>query len=122
MNEDLYMTWGNHSWMQPMPRHYELESGQSIFQRRCTRCGRDFVVDMSSGARHAVHVSIFSFSKLRDEVTQRWVGENCPGKRLQSDDDDRKREVGELRIAWGRTREIGPSAHASETPGSHPEK
>jgi hypothetical protein len=75
MSDDMSATWGDHQWLQPRPRRFELESGESVFQRRCTRCGRGFVVDLSSGARHAVHASIFSFHRLHDEVTQRWLGE-----------------------------------------------
>jgi hypothetical protein len=54
------------------------------------RCGRDIVTVLSSGSRHAVHVSMFCFYPLDDEVTERWLTEPCPGKRLPRDDDDRQ--------------------------------
>jgi hypothetical protein len=57
------------------------------------RCGRDIVTVLSSGSRHAVHVSMFCFYPLDDEVTERWLTEPCPGKRLPRDDDDRQRQV-----------------------------
>jgi hypothetical protein len=104
-NDDILNAWGGHQWLQRRPRHFELESGESVFQRRCTQCGRDFVIDMPSGARHAVHVSIFSFHQLHDDVTQRWLGEPCPGERVLSDDGDRKKKVAELRVAKERRRE-----------------
>ncbi len=111
MSDDMYVTWGDHRWLERKARHFELDSGQSIFQRRCTRCGRDFVVDRSSGARHAIHVSIFIFNLLHDEVTERWLREPCPGKRLPSDDGDRKKHAAELRISWERSREQSPASH-----------
>jgi hypothetical protein len=46
-----------------------------------------------------VVVSILSFQRLDDEVTRRWLSEPCPGKRLPSDDEDRKQRIVELRIA-----------------------
>jgi len=97
--------WGNHQWLDQSPRHFVLESGQIVFQRRCTRCGRDFVVDISSGARYAVQASIFSFHRLHEEVAQRWLGQLCPGARLTLDEDDRKKHIVELRISWERARE-----------------
>jgi hypothetical protein len=117
MRDDMYVRWGDHHWLDK-PRHFHLESGQSIFQRRCVQCGRDFVIDESSGARHAVRVSIFSFHRLTDEVTQRWVGEACPGKRLPSNDVDREKEIAELRIQWDRSRGIRRAAHSPESPGA----
>jgi hypothetical protein len=41
-------------------------------------------------SRHAVYASVLCFYRLDDEVTQRWLSEPCPGKRLASDDEDRK--------------------------------
>jgi hypothetical protein len=100
MSDDFYAAWRDHQWVAGGPRQFDLESGQTVLQRRCSRCGRDFVVDLSSGAHHAIYVSIFSFYRLHDEVTQRWVGRPCPGKRLPADEDDRKKPVTELRITW----------------------
>jgi hypothetical protein len=100
MNENPYVTGREHRWVLSGPRLFELKSGRSVFQTGCVRCGRDFVIDRSSGARHAVHVSIFSFHRLSDEVAQRWALEPCPGERLPSDDSDRKNRIAELQISW----------------------
>lgn len=100
---DSSASWNSHQWLGHRPRRFELESGQSIVASHCSACGRDFVTDESSGAHFAARVSIFSFYRLYDEVTQRWVNERCPGKRLPTDDDDRKRKTIELRIAWDRS-------------------
>ena len=100
MSGDPVATWDDHRWFQPSPRRLELERGDSVFQRRCTRCARDFLVDRSSGLRYAVYIAAFSFHQLEDEVTQRWLSERCPGKRLPSDDLDRQKRATELRISW----------------------
>jgi hypothetical protein len=97
-NEEM-SEWGDHRWLQRRPRRFELKSGESVFQRRCTQCGRDFVIEVSSGDRSAVGVSILSFQRLDDEVTRRWLSEPCPGKRLPGDDDDRTERTKELRVA-----------------------
>jgi hypothetical protein len=109
MSDDSHATWGDHQWLQPTPRRLELESGGSVFHRRCTRCGRDFAIDRSTGVRHAIQVSIFSLHRLHDEVTQRWLAEGCPGERLPADEDDRKRRDAELRISWDRSRDQIPT-------------
>ncbi len=93
MNENPYVTGREHRWVLSGPRLFELKSGRSVFQTGWVRYGRDFVIDRSSGARHAVHVSIFSFQRLSDEVAQRWAVEPCPGERLPSDDSDRKNQI-----------------------------
>ena len=110
MSEDLDATWSDHSWFLER-RHFELESGQSIIQRNCVRCGRDFVIDRSSGARYAVHSSIFSFNRLSEEVQRRWLSETCPGKYMASDNDDRGKRIGELPISWERTRDLRAASH-----------
>jgi hypothetical protein len=84
-------TSGDHHWHERREPHLKLESGEAVVQHRCSRCGRDIVTLLSSGGRHAVYASVVCFYHLDDEVTQRWLSEPCPGKRLHSDDDDRKR-------------------------------
>jgi hypothetical protein len=64
--------------------------------RHCGRCGRDIVTVLSSGVPHAVYASAFCFYRLASEVTQRWLIEPCPGKRLESDDEARKKVANEL--------------------------
>jgi hypothetical protein len=118
MNEDPYATWGRHQWSQSTPRELQLESGQSVLQRQCIRCRRDFVIDQSSGARHAVFVSIISFYQLPEEVTMRWLAEPCPGKPLPSDGKDRTKLGVELRISGGRNREQRGSRAVAAAPRS----
>jgi hypothetical protein len=91
-------SWNQHQWPQPKPRHVEIESAKPLLQRHCVRCGRDFVTDPSSGSTYAVFVSAMSFHRLEDEVTERWLKESCPGKRLPSDEADRKKKVAELHV------------------------
>ena len=82
---------GDHRWYERRELHLKIESGASVVQHHCGRCGRDIVTVLSSGARHAVYASVLCFYRLDDEVTERWLNEPCPGERLQSDGDDRER-------------------------------
>jgi hypothetical protein len=91
-------SWNKHQWSQPKPRRVEIESAKALLQRHCIQCGRDFVIDPSSGSTYAVLVSSMSFHRLEDEVTERWLKELCPGERLPSDDADRGRKVAELHV------------------------
>jgi hypothetical protein len=87
-----------HRWPQPSPRRVEVGCDGHVLQRHCTRCGRDFIVT-SSGSVKAVAIAPFSFFLLDDEVTERWLTEQCPRVRLPGDDGDRKRRVAELRLS-----------------------
>jgi hypothetical protein len=91
--------WNGHEWLRLNARQLEIERGHLVEQRRCMRCGRDFLRDLSSGLRYAVAVSILSFHRLADEVTERWRREVCPGERRPEDDDDRERKIAELPVS-----------------------
>jgi hypothetical protein len=56
-------------------------------------------MDTSSNSSHAVFVSAISFDQLSDEVTERWLSEPCPGKRLSLDDEDRSKIIAALRVS-----------------------
>ena len=88
-----------HRWHERSEAHLKIESGAAVVQHHCGQCGRDIVTVLSSGARHAVYASVLYFYRLNDEVTQRWLSEPCPGKRLASDDEDRKKLDREVRPA-----------------------
>ena len=90
---------GDHRWYGRREAHLKIESGAAVVQHHCGQCGRDIVTILSSGARHAVYASVLYFYRLNDEVTQRWLSEPCPGKRLASDDEDRKKLDREVRPA-----------------------
>jgi hypothetical protein len=79
--------------------HLKIESGAAVVQHHCGQCGRDIVTILSPGARHAVYASVLYFYRLNDEATQRWLSEPCPGKRLASDDENRKKLDREVRPA-----------------------
>ena len=87
--------WHGHEWVEPKARLVRVAAGCSVVQRHCARCHRDFIFTPSS-ERNAVFVSAVSFFLLDEEVTNRWVNLPCPGSRLLSDDDDRKRRIAEL--------------------------
>jgi len=92
-NHTLDGTSGKHQWLERREPHLKIESGEAVIQHQCARCGRDIVTVLSSGSRHAVHVSMSCFYPLDDEVTERWLTEPRPRKRLPRDDDDRQRQV-----------------------------
>ena len=68
----------------------ETVAGTPIIQHVCRGCGRGFVEERSTGALYAVHVSIFKLHRLSDDVTSRWLFEECPAQRLMADDADRR--------------------------------
>jgi hypothetical protein len=84
--------WKSHKWSDPSPRRFEIQSGVFVLQQHCVECGRDFIT-VPSGSRHAVLVSMFSFLRLGDEVTKRWLGEPCPGRPLPADNEDRQKRI-----------------------------
>jgi hypothetical protein len=93
-------TWNTHQWLSN-PRRLAVEPSNAVLQHHCVRCGRDFVTDSSSNDSYAVFVSAISFDQLEDEVTKRWLGEPCRGRRLSSDDEDRNRIVAAFTISQG---------------------
>jgi len=90
--------WNEHQWSQPRPRRVKIGPDETLLQRHCVRCSRDFLTDPLSGSRYAVFVSAISFHRLDDEVSERWLREMCFGRRLPSDDEDRTRRVAEIPV------------------------
>ena|ERR1700686_1948443 len=86
----------DHRWYGRRGPHLKIDSGELVQQHHCGRCGRDIVTVLSSGSRHAVYASVLCFYRLDDEVTERWLSEPCPGRRLAIDDEARKRLVNEI--------------------------
>ncbi len=85
--ETNFSSWNTHVWT---THRLELVPGEPLIQQGCHACGRDFVDECSMGERYAVHVSVFKFHRLSDEVTSRWLSEKCPGEPLMADEADRK--------------------------------
>jgi Mg-chelatase subunit ChlI len=90
MNGDA---WGSHNWSVVKGRRVEIEPGQPLIQHHCSRCRRDFVEEPPTGERYAVYVSVFSFHRLPDVITKRWLGELCPGEALTHDIEVRRRLI-----------------------------
>lgn len=100
VNSDVsYVGWNTHKWRTAAGRRLRIASGDSVLQRHCTCCAREFVVFESSQTRYAVYPSAVSFYRLADDVTELWLKEPCPGKHLPSDDVDRQRRVAELVVS-----------------------
>jgi hypothetical protein len=85
--DTIFSRWNTHCWI---GRRLGLAPGQPLIQRVCSDCGRAFVDECSTGERYAVHVSIFKIHRLSDEVTSRWLSEQCPAKLLAEDEADRQ--------------------------------
>ena len=85
--------WNTHNWI---TRRLNLVPGHTLIEHVCHECGRSFVDELSTGERYAVHVSIFKLHRLSDEVTSKWLSDNCPAARMIADDADRRsRFIGE---------------------------
>jgi hypothetical protein len=92
--ETNFAAWNTHDWTS---RSLELVPGHRLIHYDCRECGRAFVDEYSTGERYAVHVSIFIFHRLSDEVTARWLSEGCPVKCRNADEEDREtRFIGRL--------------------------
>jgi hypothetical protein len=77
----------SHDWE---TRQIEIKPGVPTTQQTCRRCSRHFIDEHANGAVYAVHVGMLQF-----EVTERWLAQACPGRRLESnlvDLEDRYRE------------------------------
>lgn len=84
--------WNSHQWSSTKPRQVEIEPDKPLRQYHCSRCGRDFVESLS-GERWAVHVSVFSFRRLPDQVRKQWLSEKCPGAPLALDEEVRQKLI-----------------------------
>jgi hypothetical protein len=70
-----------HEWHQ---EQIEIH-GEAWSHLRCYNCGRDFAKGPGIRQWTAVHVGVFGFDPLEDEVNSRWLTELCPGGRLPED-------------------------------------
>ncbi len=82
-----FSSWNTHCWVS---RRLELVPGHPFIQRVCHECGRAFVDEYLTGQRYAIHVAIFKLHRLSDQVTSRWLSEQCPADLLVADDADRQ--------------------------------
>src|ERR1700730_7184942 len=85
--DTILSRWTTHCWI---GRRLVVAPGQPLIEHVCTDCARAFVDECSTGERYAVHVSIFKVHRLSDEVTSRWLAEQCPVQYLAADEADRR--------------------------------
>jgi len=85
--DTIFSTWNTHCLTS---RRLVLAPGQPLIQRVCNDCARAFVDECATGERYAVHVSVFNIHRLSDEVTSRWLSEQCPAQPLLGDGADRR--------------------------------
>jgi len=81
---------GDHHWHERREPHLRIETGESVAQYHCERCGRDVVMVLASGVLHAAYPSALFFYRVHSEVTFRWL-DHCPGEHLATDAQDRER-------------------------------
>ncbi len=78
-----------HSWSGGAYPHQIQQSGRVVLHHQCLRCGREFAreFDGADGSDwHAAYVGAIRIELLADSVNERWLGEECPGRLLQTDD------------------------------------
>ena len=103
--ETNFSFWNTHDWVS---RSLELVPGHRLIQYGCRECGRTFVDEYSTGERYAVHVSVFIFHRLSDDVTARWLSEACPFNRQMADDADCETRF------FGRSSRSAPAERAND--------
>jgi hypothetical protein len=77
--------WNSHHWSTAQGYRVEVEPGQPLIRRHCSRCRRDFVEDPSTGQRYAAYISVFRLRRLPESITKQWLAELCPGAPLPYD-------------------------------------
>jgi hypothetical protein len=81
--------WSTHHWVPPLGRVLQIK-GHALRHLQCEACKRDFIEEMESGERYAVNVGTFSFERLSDKVTDRWVRTPCRDHPPVDDAEDRR--------------------------------
>ncbi len=81
--------WPTHQWVPPEGRTLEIK-GKDLKHHRCDACKRDFLEELASGERYAVEVLTFTFERLSQEVTDRWLRSACPQHPPAADEEDRR--------------------------------
>ena len=108
--DTIFSRWNTHCWI---GRRVVLAPGQPLLEHVCNDCGRAFVDECSTGERYAVHVSIFKVHRLSDEVTARWLSEDCPAQPLAGDVTDRRtRFIPEAAAGYARPASPATTANA----------
>jgi hypothetical protein len=79
--------WNTHDWINSA---LEILPDQRFVHWACGECGRGFLDEFPSRERYAVYDSVFRFHRLSDEVTSRWLSDQCPAERLIADEEDRR--------------------------------
>jgi hypothetical protein len=78
-----------HQWSDGTTPHPINQDGRTILHFRCLRCGRDFAQGADQSAWQALYVGIFRVELIAESVSARWLADDCPGRLLESDQDDR---------------------------------
>ena len=96
-----------HHWVR---RKVQIE-GKTVFHRQCIACRRDFVFDSDVRCWRAVHVGLLGFDFLDEEISRRWLSEECPGHELPE-------EINDLRYGARRSVQQQALKHADIYPST----
>ncbi len=81
-----------HVWEDRIRPHQITQDGEIILHRWCALCGRDFAQGLDGrNDWQAVYVGLLRIETLADDVTKRWLSEECPRRFLSEDDEARAR-------------------------------
>jgi hypothetical protein len=82
----------SHSWAR---LKFKID-GRIFFHRQCKTCRRDFVM---TGDRDwgAAHVGLLGFDFLDEETSRRWLSEQCLGRAIPEEMNDRHPQGGRFR-------------------------
>ena len=79
----------SHIFSGDSPPRELYHDGKLYLHQRCAKCGRDFMREPDSTDWKAVYIGAFKVELLADSVTERWITEECPGRILESDNEQR---------------------------------
>jgi hypothetical protein len=74
-----------HVWANGDTPRRITQDGTLIFHHRCVRCGRDFMQALDHPGWRAANLGILRIEPFPDNVTERWITEECPGRLLLED-------------------------------------
>ncbi|HTW86502.1 MAG TPA: hypothetical protein VMD75_00725 [Candidatus Binataceae bacterium] len=79
-----------HTWLLPKGRKLNIVPGTPLVHRLCTSCQRNFVHDLNKNEWYAAFPRMFDFERYDDEISARWLTEECPRTCVTFDEEARK--------------------------------
>ena len=80
-----------HLWSDGPDTPHQIDlNGRKILHHRCLRCGRDFVQALDGPDWQAAYIGILTVEPVDESVSARWLTEDCPGRMLEEDIEQRR--------------------------------